>query len=127
MVAHFVKKYAAEMGRPAPEVSKEAMQSIYDHAWPGNVRELENALERAVILAGSAITPQDLPLEGVGEDLGSELTLPRGLTITQAVEELELRMIKRALAENNGVAAHAARALGVTKSNLAYKMKKYGL
>ncbi len=127
LVAHFVKKYAVEMGRPSPEVSVEAMQRIYDHAWPGNVRELENALERAVILAGSTITPQDLPLNGAGDEPGSELALPRGMTITQAVEELEQRMIKRALAENNGVAAHAARSLGVTKSNLAYKMKKYGL
>jgi two-component system NtrC family response regulator len=91
------------------------------------VRELENALERAVILAGSEITPRDLPLEGLDGEGESGLTLPRGMTITQAVEELELRMIQRALAENNGVAAHAARALGVTKSNLAYKMKKYGL
>jgi two-component system NtrC family response regulator len=127
LVAHFVKKYAGEMGRPAPRVSSEAMERIYDHAWPGNVRELENALERAVILAGSEITPRDLPLEGLDGEGESGLTLPRGMTITQAVEELELRMIQRALAENNGVAAHAARALGVTKSNLAYKMKKYGL
>ena len=127
LVAHFVKKFAAEMGRPAPEVSKEAMQRLYDHSWPGNVRELENALERAVILAGGNITPQDLPLQGGQDEPGSEISLPRGMTITQAVEELELRMIQRALAENNGVAAHAAQTLGVTKSNLAYKMKKYGL
>jgi two-component system NtrC family response regulator len=127
LVAHFVKKYAAETGRPAPRVSPGAMERIYDHTWPGNIRELENALERAVILAGSEITPLDLPLQGQTVETESGLTLPRGMTITQAVEELEQRMIKRALSENQGVAAHAARALGITKSNLAYKMKKYGL
>ena len=47
--------------------------------------------------------------------------------IGEAVEDLERRMIQRALDEHKGVAAHAAEALGITKSNLAYKMKKYGL
>jgi two-component system NtrC family response regulator len=126
LVAHFVRKYAAETGRPAPEVSAEAMQCIYDHAWPGNVRELENALERAVILAGEIIRPGDLPLQGLAR-AEAAVRLPRGLSITEAVEDLERRMIERALSQAGGVAAHAAAALGVTKSNLAYKMKKYGL
>ena len=129
LVAHFVKKYAAEVGRPLPKVSAQAMQAIYDHSWPGNVRELENALERAVILCGEEIQVGDLPLE-VSEQAGAGVAateLPSGMTINQAVEDLEKRMIQRALAEANGVAAHAAQALGVTKSNLAYKIKKYGL
>ena len=49
------------------------------------------------------------------------------MTITEAVEDLEIRMIKRALSEAGGVQAHAAELLGITKSNLAYKIKKYGL
>ncbi|WP_449246887.1 sigma-54-dependent transcriptional regulator [Desulfarculus baarsii] len=129
LVAHFVKKYAAEVGRQPPTVSAEAMQALYRHPWPGNVRELENALERAVILAGGEITASDLPLEmqgGRGEkSVGPEL--PEGMSINDAVEDLEKRMIQRALGEAGGVAAHAAAALGLTKSNLAYKMKKYGL
>ena len=63
LVAHFVAKYASEMGRQAPKVTPEAMRRMYAHTWPGNVRELENALERAVILAGEEIRPSDLPLE----------------------------------------------------------------
>ena len=122
-----MRKYSAETGRPAPEVSAEAMQVIYDHMWPGNVRELENALERAVIMAGESIHPGDLPLEGPAAKPEAGISLPRGLTIVEAVEDLERRMIERALAEAKGVAAHAANALGVTKSNLAYKIKKYGL
>jgi two-component system NtrC family response regulator len=128
LVAHFVRKYAAETGRSMPEVSLEAMRLIYEHSWPGNVRELENALERAVILAGPRILPGDLPLEvrpGAEEPRAAEL--PRDKGITEAVEDLERRMILRALKEARGVAAHAAEALGLTKSNLAYKMKKYGL
>jgi two-component system NtrC family response regulator len=125
LVAHFVGKYAQEVGRPAPEVSPEAMRRIYDHPWPGNVRELENALERAVILAGPEIRPSDLPLEV--QPVKEEASLPTGMSLTEALEDLEVRMIRRALAESEGVAARAAEALGLTKSNLAYKLKKYGL
>ena len=129
LVAHFVRRYAAQVGRAVLEVSPEAMARIYDYAWPGNVRELENALERAVIMAGEEIRPGDLPLEvrPAAAEPGAPPELPTDMGINQAVEDLERRMIQRALHEAGGVAAHAAEALGVTKSNLAYKMKKYGL
>jgi len=125
LVAHFVKKYAAEVGRPAPQVDKQAMELIYSHSWPGNVRELENAIERAVILAGDVITPGDLPLEIRPDQEAAATELPRDLSLNDALEDLERRMIVRALNEAGGVAAHAAEALGLTKSNLAYKLKKY--
>lgn len=127
LVAHFVKKYAAEVGRPAPQVDKQAMELIYSHSWPGNVRELENAIERAVILAGDVITPGDLPLEIRPDQEAAATELPRDLSLNDALEDLERRMIVRALNEAGGVAAHAAEALGLTKSNLAYKLKKYEL
>jgi two-component system NtrC family response regulator len=127
LVAHFVRKYALEMGRPAPEIAPEAMRSLYEHAWPGNVRELENALERAVILAGEKIQPGDLPFEVRPSAESGQTPLPLNLSLNDAVDDLERRMIMRALKEANSVAAHAAEALGLTKSNLAYKMKKFGL
>jgi two-component system NtrC family response regulator len=127
LVAHFLQKYSLQMGRTAPEVSPEAMRRIYDHPWPGNIRELENALERAVILAGPEIHPTHLPLEMGPGKVQAAAAIPEGMSITQAVEDLEQRMIKRALAESDGVAAHAAEKLGIAKSNLAYKIKKYGI
>ncbi|MCF8042290.1 MAG: sigma-54 dependent transcriptional regulator, partial [Desulfarculaceae bacterium] len=100
LVAHFVKKYAAEVGRPAPQVDKQAMELIYSHSWPGNVRELENAIERAVILAGDSITPGDLPLEiRPGQEAASATELPRDMSLNNALEDLERRMIVRALSE----------------------------
>ncbi|MBU1275060.1 MAG: sigma-54 dependent transcriptional regulator [Proteobacteria bacterium] len=127
LVAHFVNKYAAEVGRPAPKVDKQAMELIYSHSWPGNVRELENAIERAVILAGESITPGDLPLEIRPGQAAAATELPQDMSLNEAVDDLERRMILRALSEAGGVAAHAAEALGLTKSNLAYKLKKYGI
>lgn len=103
LVAHFVKKYAAEVGRSAPQVDRQAMELIYRHAWPGNVRELENAIERAVILAGDSITPADLPLEIRPEERSAASTeLPQNMSINDAVEDLERRMIVRALKEAGG-------------------------
>ena len=96
-------------------------------SWPGNIRELENALERAVILGGETIHPQDLPLEMRPQNEEQAASLPSGMSLNEALEDLEQRMILRALQQADGVAAHAAEALGLTKSNLAYKIKKYGL
>lgn len=126
LVAHFLAKYAADVGRQPPGMSPQAMRLIYEHHWPGNVRELENLLERAVILAGDEVQPSDLPLGPGGSPGGSGLTVPPGLSINEAVEALERSMIQQSLQAAGGVAARAADALGITKSNLAYKMKKYG-
>ncbi|MDR1397914.1 MAG: sigma-54 dependent transcriptional regulator [Desulfarculales bacterium] len=127
LVNHFVRKYGQEIGRGIPRISEAAMRQIYDHSWPGNVRELENALERAVIMAGDIILPQHLPLEtrpaaSVGPEAPEKIT-----DLNLALETLERRLINQALEKNCGVAAHAARDLGITKTNLAYKMKKYGI
>jgi two-component system NtrC family response regulator len=127
LVSHFVKKYGQEIGRGIPQISAAAMRQIYDHSWPGNVRELENALERAVILAGDAILPQHLPLETQGPTGAARVAQGDKTDLKQALEELERDMITAALERNNGVAAHAARDLGIEKNNLAYKIKKYGL
>ncbi len=127
LTAHFIQKLAAEMGRAAPTMAPAAMQKIYDYPWPGNVRELENAIERAVIMADSAILPAHLALHmPEGETAGAAESAPAG-DLNQAVEELERRMIITALAKAGGVAAHAAAALGLSKTNLAYKMKKYNI
>ena len=125
LAAHFVRKYAGEMGRAAPQMSSETMSKIYSYPWPGNVRELENAMERAVIVAGDTIMPRHLALEIPEEPGQAEETW--GKDLNQAVEKLERSMIVEALAKADGVAAHAAQALGLSKTNLAYKMKKYNV
>ena len=62
LVQHFLEKYGEENGRPALELSPEALDLLMDYDWPGNVRELENVIERAVVLsAGSRIGPDLIP------------------------------------------------------------------
>jgi DNA-binding NtrC family response regulator len=110
-------------------LSAEAAAVLEGCRWPGNVRELRNAAERAAALArGPSIDASDLEFLGqvdgaktAGATAGADLTLPA------AVAELERAMIRRALAENRGSRAEAARKLGINRQLLYEKMKRYGL
>src|SRR5215475_14386650 len=67
LVQHFALKFADENGKPALQLTPEALRPLLDYDWPGNVRELENVIERAVVLAnGPALTIDLLPDEMVG-------------------------------------------------------------
>ncbi len=131
LVAHFLQKYAQEVGRQRVEISPEALNLIYTYTWPGNVRELENAIERAVILSsGQEITPEHLPphlfqSQQSYSDIFKQI--PTTLTLPQILEEVEVKLIRRALAQANYVQSKAAKILGITKSLLQYKIKKYNL
>jgi len=139
LAAHFIKKFSQENKRPDLKISPAALRRIYAYSWPGNVRELENAIERAVILcSGDTIEPEDLLEEydradqekAAAEqvaDLEVDGFIPVGLSLPQAVEAVEKKLIERALARTDHVQAHAAELLGIKKNVMQYKMKKYGL
>ena len=101
------------------------------HDWPGNVRELEHTLERAVILCRKEEL-RHIQLETGGlthsNPVGSPVLAPNdGQGIAQALVNLERDMIVRALQESRGVQAKAARKLGISRSNLHYRIKKLNL
>ena len=131
LVAHFLKKFGQKLGRPVPEVDPEVNRALYSYSWPGNVRELENVVERAMVLCkGSTILEDDLPPEmrqtpEVEEELDTLISWERSLAET--LDAIEERMIRHALKRTDNVQAQAAKMLGVSRSNLQYKMKKYGL
>ena len=132
LAVHFLKKYAQENARGEVHLSPEALKLLIQYAWPGNVRELENVMERAVILCGqNLITPQDLPGELASELQESRLDIDRFIPLTkplpEALEQIEEKMIRRALEQSNQVQVRAAELLGITKSLLQYKLKKYRL
>ncbi len=132
LAVHFLKKYAQENARGEVHLSPEALKLLIQYAWPGNVRELENVMERAVILCGqNLITPQDLPGELASELQESRLDIDRFIPLTtplpEAMEQIEEKMIRRALEQSNQVQVRAAELLGITKSLLQYKLKKYRL
>jgi len=124
LMDHFLKHFAAKNGKSIRGFSQEARQALLRYDYPGNVRELENLIERAIVLSrGEVIGRGDLPLtlEESDEKPDQEPHL------TAAVEGLERRMIKEALARSGGVQTRAAEQLGITERALRYKLKKYGL
>lgn len=131
LATYFLKKYATEVGKADLSISPAAMRSLYARAWPGNVRELEHVIERAVILSsGTEIALSDMDAETDQQQavmLDVDRLVPMHVKLNEALEQIETKMIKRALARSGNVQAHAAGMLGITKSLLQYKMKKYDL
>ncbi len=128
LVEHFVRRYAARERKPVKGVSREALDALLKYPYPGNVRELENVVERAVVMArDDLVTRADLPahLFAPAEAPGGPPQAGAGLT--EAVEELERRMIRAALQRHGGVVTRAARDLGLGERALRYKVEVLGL
>jgi DNA-binding NtrC family response regulator len=124
LMDHFLKFFAAKNGKTLRGFSREARDALLRYDYPGNVRELENLIERAVVLSrGDLIGRGDLPLTVEAPEASGEPPAQ----LTAAVEGLERRMIKNALARASGVQTRAADLLGITERALRYKLKKYGL
>ena len=132
LVDHFIKKYTAERkaGPSVAGVEAEVERLLYDYTWPGNVRELENSIERAMILSpGDIIRVSDLPREfkdNIYNTLHFE-GIPADATLYETLDLVEQSMIKRAMKLANNVQSNAAALLGIGKSGLSQKLKKFNL
>jgi two-component system NtrC family response regulator len=119
--------FLALASSPKKRLSEDAAGQLVDHAWPGNVRELRNAMERVAVMCRSEIvTASDLgflttTVADEADDSGNSADL------SVAVENLERRMIAKALAESGGNRAEAARRLGIHRQLLHAKAEKFGL
>ena len=123
LVAHFLLKYNAEIGKKVSSVHPSAMELLTTYPWAGNVRELENVIERAVVLAqGGEIMPDDLSLNAQSPEDHVE-----GGTLTERVESFEKRLLWDAYLRANKVKADAAKLLGIERTTFRYKFEKYGL
>lgn len=132
LVDFLIKEVSRELKIPSRPISNEALDKLRSYSFPGNVRELRNLIERACILASSGeITTNDLVLEaatGSGTTPDAEQdNLPTGLQLPEYLDLIEARLIKTALLESNNVQAEAARVLGISRSDIAYKIKKHAL
>lgn len=143
LASHFAARMAYELGlNEAPVFSDEAIRRLQRHGWPGNIRELKNVVERAVYRAGSCTiteivfdpffspyTPADAPKAEAAvpdasppEDTGDDfLELP----LKEAVAQLKIRLVKRALAEAGYNQRKAAEILGVTYDQFRGLYRKY--
>lgn len=133
LVDHFLKKFSKEQGKKIEKVSSLAMRVLCNYSYPGNVRELENIIERCVTLEQSdQLTAENLPqklFESAGPVcIGGELDIPPdGIDINRTMEDMEKKLITRALDISSGNRPRAAKLLGISFRSLRYRMLKLGM
>jgi DNA-binding NtrC family response regulator len=116
----FVASLCSELGRPAARIAPEAIAALKAYPWPGNIRELRNVMERALILGDSG----ELRASSLVFDLHG-LTAGDGGPSGGTLHEVERAHILRVMSEESGNVNRAAQRLGVPRSSLYQKLKKY--
>jgi DNA-binding NtrC family response regulator len=120
LVQHFLKKRSGRGGRSVTGISPEALRLLQRYDWPGNVRELEHIIDRACTLGlTERIEPDDL-----GPSI-LEAVRTRERAPGQSIEEMEVAAIQRLLDDHGGDTARVAEVLGIDRSTLYRKIKRY--
>ncbi len=135
LVDHFLAKFAKQLDDQCLQITAKALRYLTRQTWEGNIRELENTIERAAILCSESCIDLDDVLQDVDVEPHFELKDAISLDalkvkngrLPDILDAIEKNMIEDALIEAEQVQAHAAERLGITKSLLQYKMKKYAI
>ncbi len=132
LVEVFVKRFAAEQGKPVIGLTPDAQRALERYPFPGNVRELENIIERGVALAVSPyiglgeLAPEVSGMAGALSD--ASISLPDGgCQLDEVLGDVERRLLVEALDRAGGVRKHAAELLGITFRSIRYRLKKLGM
>lgn len=147
LARHFLRKYAAKYGRDVTDIADETLDRLTAYDWPGNVRELENAIARAVIVSQARVLlPETVelgsqPIVRRPDDSVSPECQPStteqpqpssnngsgGLRLSDAIQQMEIDMIRKALHESGGNKTKAAQILGISRKSLFNKIRDYKL
>ncbi len=129
LVAHFLQKFGTELGKDVQGVAPEALALLEQYHWPGNIRELENVVERALVLGtGKVLTAESLPesVRRQRQPRGIDLDLPEaGLDLEAALDQIERRVLEKALERTQGVQTRAAELLRLSFRQFRYKIQKH--
>ena len=121
LARHFLQRFAANQGKQIDGFSPEAMRLLLDYSWPGNVRELENSIEHATVLTKEGrIEPRHLP-----DTLQTSSSASAQAGRTTTMIEHERRLLQEAMEESGWNKKEAAQNLGISRSTLYEKLKKY--
>lgn len=123
---YFVNKYSQRLGKEIKGITTRALGALMRHDWPGNVRELENVIQRMMILGRG----DPIDIDGLPPDLCADQEPPlRAIDYMQpqTLEEVEVHFIRKTLRDTAGDRSLCAEILGIDKSTLWRKIKRYGL
>jgi DNA-binding NtrC family response regulator len=130
LAAEFARRYAERFGMEGVRLSAELVQALGAANWPGNVRQLENAVARLVALHGGSgeIAAEALAEAGsVSADRAASPAVDPTADLREQLQALERSIIVRTLAAVSGNQSEAARRLGLSRTSLIDRLKKYGL
>ncbi|HRA88508.1 MAG TPA: sigma-54 dependent transcriptional regulator, partial [Planctomycetaceae bacterium] len=128
LAAHYLQVFNEQTGRTIGEIDEMAMQAMQHYHWPGNVRELVNVIERAVVLCRSShITASDLPEKMFAnqEHRANIEAHLGGASLKSALTEPERHLIIQALEASGWNRQKTAKTLGINRTTLYKKMKRY--
>lgn len=119
---HYLKLYAGKYQKEQLQISQNTLDKLADYHWPGNIRELQHAIERAVIMSNThKLLPSDFLLKNSGPDR------IKNLPDTLNIELLEKNAIETAIALARGNLTKASEELGIGRTTLYRKMRRYGI
>jgi transcriptional regulator with GAF, ATPase, and Fis domain len=137
----FLMQAARDLKVPLRKINADAMRTLVKYDFPGNIRELRNLIERACILStADEITSENFPVAAESRAAGDAIRRPNPITPNEIAEmmpdtldlreylaALEKALIQRALSTTGGAQAEAARRLGLSRSDVSYKLGKYNI
>jgi DNA-binding NtrC family response regulator len=122
LARHFVERIPLELGKEASDISEGAIGLLMSHDWPGNVRELENAVERAIVTSRERVlSKDDFAFLAREMEEHARWSPPDDMTL----DEVERQVIQATLRRTSGNIKEAAGLLGIDRSTLYDKIKKY--
>ncbi|MBE9535870.1 MAG: sigma-54-dependent Fis family transcriptional regulator [Proteobacteria bacterium] len=133
LISHFIEKHNKKLGRKIVKASSETVDLLKKYDFPGNVRELENIIERAVALESSnVIMPESLSEDVRGAERGGSsldlIDIPEeGIDMEKTMEDMEKKLMIKALASTKGVRTKAAKLLGISFRSFRYRLSKFGI
>ena len=126
LIDHFLRRFRGKFGKPVTGISPEAFQVLKSYDWPGNIRDLENAIEHAFVLCNDGIIrAEHLPERLTHPGTDTKPTTPTGADTP--LKSAERDLLVTTLDRFDGHRGQTAAALGIDKSTLWRKMKKFGL
>jgi transcriptional regulator with GAF, ATPase, and Fis domain len=129
LAAHFLNKYASEIGKTVAGFSQQTMELLQAYDWPGNVRELENEVQRIVIqIDPNGFATPDLLSPRIRQvDNVVDRAAPKKGTLKEMMDQLEKYILIESLREHGNNKTAAARTLGITREGLHKKLRAFGI